>query len=49
MGQPGNRSVFLLAPNASHAPDQNVTLERDEAWVVGMGILMSLIVLAIVF
>ena len=49
MGQPGNRSVFLLAPNASHAPDQDVTLERDEAWVVGMGILMSLIVLAIVF
>ena len=36
MGQPGNRSVFLLAPNASHAPDQDVTLERDEAWVVGM-------------
>ncbi|XP_059773420.1 beta-2 adrenergic receptor isoform X2 [Balaenoptera ricei] len=49
MGQPGNGSVFLLAPNGSHAPDQDVTQERDEAWVVGMGIVMSLIVLAIVF
>ncbi|XP_027460951.1 beta-2 adrenergic receptor isoform X2 [Zalophus californianus] len=49
MGQPGNRSVFLLAPNGSHAPDQDGTQERNEAWVVGMGIVMSLIVLAIVF
>ncbi|XP_007188760.2 beta-2 adrenergic receptor isoform X1 [Balaenoptera acutorostrata] len=49
MGQPGNGSVFLLAPNGSHAPDQDVTQERDEVWVVGMGIVMSLIVLAIVF
>nr|AGU01500.1 beta-2 adrenergic receptor [Sus scrofa] len=49
MGQPGNRSVFLLAPNGSHAPDQDVPQERNEAWVVGMAIVMSLIVLAIVF
>ncbi|KAM9693470.1 beta-2 adrenergic receptor isoform 1-T2 [Trichechus inunguis] len=49
MGQPGNSSVFLLAPNGSHEPDHNVTQERDEAWVVGMGIVMSLIILAIVF
>nr|AWS21703.1 nLight2.1 [synthetic construct] len=49
MGQPGNGSAFLLAPNRSHAPDHDVTQQRDEVWVVGMGIVMSLIVLAIVF
>ncbi|XP_062942739.1 beta-2 adrenergic receptor [Cynocephalus volans] len=49
MGQPGNSSVFFLVPNGSHAPDHDGTEERDEAWVVGMGIFMSLIVLAIVF
>ncbi|KAK2509007.1 hypothetical protein MC885_011819 [Smutsia gigantea] len=49
MGQPGNRSVLLQAPNGSHAPDQEATQEGDEAWVVSMGIVMSLIVLAIVF
>ncbi|XP_004696769.1 beta-2 adrenergic receptor [Echinops telfairi] len=49
MGQAGNSSVFSLASNESHQPQHNVTQERDEAWVVGMGILMSLIVLAIVF
>lgn len=46
MGQAGNRSVLLLTANASH---QNATQLREEAWVVGMGIVMSLIVLAIVF
>lgn len=51
MGQPGNHTtVFLLAPNGSHAPPgQDLAQERDETWVVGMAILMSLIVLAIVF
>lgn len=49
MGQPGNRSVLLLAPNGSHAPAQEAAREGDEAWVVSMGIVMSLIVLAIVF
>ncbi|XP_075399268.1 beta-2 adrenergic receptor [Tenrec ecaudatus] len=49
MGQAGNSSDFSLAPNGSHQPQHNVTQARDEAWVVGMGILMSLIVLAIVF
>ncbi|KFO31992.1 Beta-2 adrenergic receptor [Fukomys damarensis] len=49
MGHLGNGSDFVLAPNASQAPDHNVTQERDEAWVVGMAIVMSLIVLAIVF
>lgn len=49
MGQPGNRTVFLLVSNGSHAPGQDVAQERDETWVVGMAILMSLIVLAIVF
>uniref|UniRef100_UPI003624ACD1 Histamine H2 receptor n=1 Tax=Homo sapiens TaxID=9606 RepID=UPI003624ACD1 len=29
-GQPGNGSAFLLAPNGSHAPDHNVTQQRDE-------------------
>uniref|UniRef100_A0A8C3VZA8 Beta-2 adrenergic receptor n=1 Tax=Catagonus wagneri TaxID=51154 RepID=A0A8C3VZA8_9CETA len=49
MGPPGNGSAFLLAPNGSHAPDQDVSEEWDEAWVVSMAIVMSLIVLAIVF
>nr|8HCQ_R Chain R, Endothelin-1 receptor,Oplophorus-luciferin 2-monooxygenase catalytic subunit chimera [Homo sapiens] len=30
MGQPGNGSAFLLAPNGSHAPDHDVTQQRDE-------------------
>lgn len=45
----GNDSDFLLAPNGSRAPGHDITQERDEAWVVGMAILMSVIVLAIVF
>lgn len=49
MGQPGNSSDFLLAPNGSHTPDHNVSQEQDNAWLVGMAIVMSLIVLAIVF
>lgn len=49
MGPPGNDSDFLLAPNGSRAPDHNITQERDEAWVVGMAIVMSVIVLATVF
>ncbi|KAM4875018.1 beta-2 adrenergic receptor [Thomomys bottae] len=49
MGQPGNHSDFLLASNGSHAPDQDLPEARDEAWVVGMALVMSLIVLAIVF
>lgn len=49
MGQPGNGSDFLLAPNGSHAPDHDISQETDEAWVVGLAIVMSLIVLAIVF
>lgn len=48
MGPHGNDSDFLLAPNGSRAPD-DITQERDEAWVVGMAIVMSVIVLAIVF
>ncbi|XP_007516440.1 beta-2 adrenergic receptor [Erinaceus europaeus] len=50
MGPPGNHSDYsLLRSNGSNATDQGVPQGRDEAWVVGMGILMSLIVLVIVF
>lgn len=45
MSHAENRSALLLPE-----PGRNATEEpRDDAWVVGMGIVMSLIVLAIVF
>ncbi|XP_048187451.1 beta-2 adrenergic receptor [Perognathus longimembris pacificus] len=51
MGPPGNHSAFPLAPNGSSQapPGRDPAEARDEAWVAGMALVMSLIVLAIVF